>query len=105
MLVPMTTDRKARHIAWRFACVGYALATAVWAIGIERAAARYPGSYDWTYTVISALASRKHNPEGAAWFAGWLFTIGYLHLNFWYGLLGLLVWPYFIGSHLASLPS
>jgi len=48
----------------------YALATAILAVGIPAAAVRYPGSFDWAYTVISALASRKHNPDGAAWFAG-----------------------------------
>lgn len=48
----------------------YVLASAILAVGIPLAAARYPGSYDWAYRVISALASRKHNPEGAAWFAG-----------------------------------
>ena len=39
---------------------------------------------------------------GGLWFAGWLFTIGYLKLDFWMGLLGLIIWPYFIGSHWAS---
>lgn len=39
---------------------------------------------------------------GGLWFAGWLFTIGYLKLDFWLGLLGLIVWPYFLGSHWAS---
>jgi hypothetical protein len=48
----------------------YALATAILAVGVPAAAVRYPGSFDWAYTVISALASRKHNPDGAAWFAG-----------------------------------
>lgn len=43
----------------------------------------------------------QHTSLGAFWFAGWLFSIGYLHLNFWMGLLGLFVWPYFIGVHLA----
>lgn len=28
---------------------------------------------------------------GAFWFAGWLFTIGFLHLNFVQGLVGLLI--------------
>jgi hypothetical protein len=48
----------------------YLVATLVLAAGVGLAAARFPGSFDWTYTVISALASRKHNPDGAAWFAG-----------------------------------
>jgi hypothetical protein len=55
--------------AQRRAYLWYALATTIWALGIRFASARYPGSFDWAYTVISALASRKHNPEGAAWFA------------------------------------
>ncbi len=38
---------------------------------------------------------------GGLWFAGWLFTIGYLNLGFWTGLLGLVVWPYFLGAHFA----
>jgi hypothetical protein len=58
------------HSNQRRAVVCYLLATAVLGAGILSAAARYPGSFDWTYTVISALASRKHNPDGAAWFAG-----------------------------------
>jgi hypothetical protein len=43
----------------------------------------------------------QHTPLGAAWFAGWLFSIGYLHLDFWMGLLGIVVWPYFLGGHFA----
>ena len=35
------------------------------------------------------------------WFAGWLFTIGYAKLTFGYGLLALLLWPYFLGSAIA----
>ncbi len=40
---------------------------------------------------------------GCLWFASWLFTIGYLHLHFWRGVLALLVWPYYIGVHVSSL--
>jgi hypothetical protein len=39
---------------------------------------------------------------GGLWFAGWLFTIGFLKLDFWLGLLGLIVWPYFLGSHFTA---
>jgi len=35
---------------------------------------------------------------GPIWFAGWLFTIGYLHLHFWKILLALIVWPYYLGA-------
>jgi hypothetical protein len=41
---------------------------------------------------------------GGLWFAGWLFTIGYMKLEFWMGLIGLVVWPYFLGSHFAAPP-
>ncbi|HEX6060247.1 MAG TPA: hypothetical protein VFZ11_14655 [Gemmatimonadaceae bacterium] len=37
------------------------------------------------------------------WFAGWLFTIGFLHLGFWKGVLALIAWPYFIGTAIAAL--
>lgn len=42
---------------------------------------------------------------GGAWFAGWLFTIGYLKLAFWQGVLALIVWPYFLGKAFAPLAS
>ena len=35
---------------------------------------------------------------GPLWGIGWLFTIGYLHLGFWKGVLALIVWPYFLGA-------
>ena len=39
---------------------------------------------------------------GMLWFAGWLFSLGYLNLGFWKGLFGLLVWPYFLGAALGA---
>ena len=35
---------------------------------------------------------------GPIWFIGWLFTIGYLKLAFWKGVLALIVWPYYLGA-------
>lgn len=35
---------------------------------------------------------------GTLWIMGWLFSIGYLKLTFWKGVLGLIVWPYFLGK-------
>ncbi|HET9950516.1 MAG TPA: hypothetical protein VFS09_01850 [Candidatus Eisenbacteria bacterium] len=35
---------------------------------------------------------------GPVWFIGWLFTIGYLKLTFWKGVLALIVWPYYLGA-------
>jgi hypothetical protein len=40
---------------------------------------------------------------GLAWCAAWLFTIGYLHLSFWRGVLAIFLWPYYIGSHAGAL--
>ena len=40
---------------------------------------------------------------GLLWFAGWLFTIGYLKLGFWPGALALIIWPYHIGVAVAAL--
>jgi hypothetical protein len=34
---------------------------------------------------------------GPLWFIGWLFTVGYLKLTFWKGVLALIVWPYYLG--------
>ena len=37
------------------------------------------------------------------WLVGWLFTIGYLHLPFfWQGVLALLIWPYHLGVAVAA---
>lgn len=47
----------------------YLAALAVFAVGVLMAAASYPGGYDWVYTVVSALASQKRNPQGSYWFA------------------------------------
>jgi hypothetical protein len=37
---------------------------------------------------------------GGLWFAGWLFTIGFAQLVWWKILLGIIVWPYFLGAFL-----
>lgn len=47
----------------------YGFATVIVIFGTWMAAQRYPGGFDWMYTVVSGLASLKHNPEGARWFS------------------------------------
>ena len=40
------------------------------------------------------------DPSGAVVIVGiwaWLFTIGYLHLTFWQGVLAIVLWPVYIG--------
>ena len=43
----------------------------------------------------------QHGGLGLIWCAGWLFTLGYLDLTFWKGVLAIVIWPYYIGVHLA----
>jgi hypothetical protein len=44
----------------------------------------------------------KHGGNAAAsagvfWFIGWLFTIAFANLVWWKIILGIVVWPYFLG--------
>jgi uncharacterized membrane protein len=32
-----------------------------------------------------------------------LFTIGFLHLTFWKGVLAIVLWPYYLGVHFSLL--
>ena len=34
---------------------------------------------------------------GTLWFGGWLFTIAFAKLSWWKAVLGLVIWPYFMG--------
>lgn len=45
----------------------------------------------------------QHGGLGVLWLIGWLFSIGFLKLGFWKGLLAIFVWPYFLGGHIADL--
>jgi hypothetical protein len=57
-------------VRWRTAALAFLFAIATFAAGVAISAALYPARpYDWAYVVMSALASRKHNPEGGIWFA------------------------------------
>ncbi len=47
----------------------------------------------------------QHGSIGLAWCAGWLFTIGYLKLTFWQGVLAIILWPYDLGVHFAPVPA
>ncbi|MEQ8404146.1 MAG: hypothetical protein RKE49_03535 [Oceanicaulis sp.] len=50
------------------------------------------------------ISIQQHSGAGVLWFAGWLFTIGYLGLGVWSGVLALLIWPYFLGAHFMPAP-
>ncbi|MEK7089210.1 MAG: hypothetical protein AAB920_00115 [Patescibacteria group bacterium] len=36
------------------------------------------------------------------WAIGWIFTIGYLRLPFWQGVLAIIIWPYYLGVKFAE---
>jgi hypothetical protein len=52
---------------------------------------------------MERIKIEQHSVAGCLWFASWLFTIGFLHLTFWKGVLALFIWPYYIGAHLSSI--
>ena len=54
-------------------------------------------------TVTEKIRIEQHSFGGMLWFGGWLFTLGLLELHFWRGVLGLLIWPYYLGSALTHL--
>lgn len=45
----------------------------------------------------------QHSGVGLIWFIGWLFSIGFLSLSFWEGVLAIIIWPYYIGEALRFL--
>ena len=52
---------------------------------------------------MERIRIEQHSSVGLVWVAGWLFTIGYLHLSFWRGVLAIIIWPYYLGVALASM--
>jgi len=53
---------------------------------------------------VEKIRIEQHSVGGLIWFAGWLFTIGFLQLTFfWKGAFGILLWPVYLGSALSPL--
>ena len=52
---------------------------------------------------MEKIRVEQHSAGGLLWVIGWLFSIGYLKLSFWWGVLALIVWPYFLGVAIAGL--
>lgn len=46
---------------------------------------------------MEKIKIEQHSFSGALWFAGWLFSIGYLQLTFWKGVIAIVAWPYYLG--------
>ena len=40
---------------------------------------------------------RVDTGAGIFWFIGWLFTIAFAQQAFWPAVLGLIIWPYYLG--------
>lgn len=52
----------------------------------------------------STVITEKHGFVGSVWLVAWLFTLGFLHLSMWQGVLAIVLWPYYLGRALSSLP-
>ena len=52
---------------------------------------------------MDKIRVEQHTMLGGMWFAGWLFTIGFLRLSFWKGVLALVLWAYYLGVHFTYL--
>jgi uncharacterized membrane protein len=53
---------------------------------------------------MEKIRIEQHSFTGGVWVLGWLFAVGFLQLSFWKAVLGLLLWPYYLGVALRSLP-
>jgi len=53
---------------------------------------------------MEKIRIEQHSFMGVVWFGAWLFTIGFLHLTFWKGVLAIVLWPYYLGVMLSSTP-
>lgn len=53
-------------------------------------------------TKMEKIKIEQHSFSGMLWAAGWLFTVGFLHLAFWRGVLAIILWPYYLGVMLSA---
>ncbi len=51
---------------------------------------------------MEKIKIENHTFSGGLRFGGWLFSIGYLHLSFWKGVLALVLWPYYLGVAISA---
>jgi hypothetical protein len=54
---------------------------------------------------MERIKIEQHSSLGLLWVVGWLFTIGYLGLSFWQGVLAIAIWPYYLGTAIAAAPT
>jgi hypothetical protein len=72
-------------------------------IGAGGAMCRRSGTDRKRVMAVEKIRIEQHSFMGSLWFGGWLFTLGYLQLTFWKGLLALVVWPYYLGTTFSRL--
>ena len=53
---------------------------------------------------MERIRIEQHSVGGLFWAFGWLFTVGFEHLTFWQGVLAVLLWPYYLGTMIATWP-
>lgn len=51
---------------------------------------------------MEKIKVENHTFGFGVWCIGWLFTIGYLHLSFWQGVLAVVIWPYYLGAYFGA---
>jgi hypothetical protein len=54
---------------------------------------------------MEKIKIEQHSFTGSLWVVGWLFTIGFLHLRFWRGVLAIVLWPYLHGRDVSPVDS
>lgn len=52
-----------------------------------------------TVHTMDKIKVETHVLSGGTWIAAWLFTLGFLQLTFWKGVLALFIWPYYLGVY------
>jgi hypothetical protein len=63
----------------------------------DRSASMNPAGFMRDPADMERIQIEQHSFMGTVWLAGWLFTIGFLQLLFWKGVLAILLWPYYLG--------
>ncbi len=74
----------------------------------NRRAERYrefesPPLRTWYTKGMENIKIEHHTVSGGLWVIAWMFTIGYLHLSFWSGVLAIVIWPYYLGASFAGM--
>jgi hypothetical protein len=50
-----------------------------------------------TETISKPIKVENGGIMGSIWFIGWLFTLAFANLNWWQAVIGVLLWPYYLG--------